>query len=179
MKKVCFSELEESDLCIDAVYEGGNAGNAGDDPISRLLMGTGNQGGFRLVGPKNSRRWIVLYTSGEDVDWPDTFDSLTGTFAYYGDNKKPGQELHGTVKGGNAELRDIFQARHSKSGESSIPPIFIFRKHETERSARSVQFLGLAVPGTATMQEAEDLVTVWKSINGKRFQKLSIDIHCS
>ena len=62
MHAVSFSELDKSDLFIDAIYEGGNAGNAGDDPISKLLVGTGNQGGFRLVGPKNNRRWIVLYT---------------------------------------------------------------------------------------------------------------------
>lgn len=170
MHTVSFPELDKSDLYIDAIYEGGNAGNAGDDPISKLLLGTGNQGGFRLAGPKISRRWIVLYTSGEDTNWPDTVDTLTGTFTYYGDNKKPGQELHATSKGGNAELRDIFAARHSSGNEQSVPPIFVFRKSPTEKSARSVQFLGLAVPGTANMQETEDLVTVWKSADGKRFQ---------
>ena len=170
MHTVSFPELDKSDLYIDAIYEGGNAGNAGDDPISKLLLGTGNQGGFRLAGPKISRRWIVLYTSGEDTNWPDTVDTLTGTFTYYGDNKKPGQELHATSKSGNAELRDIFAARHSSGNEQSVPPIFVFRKSPTEKSARSVQFLGLAVPGTANMQETEDLVTVWKSADGKRFQ---------
>jgi hypothetical protein len=170
MHTVSFLKLDESDLFIDAIYEGGNAGNAGDDPISKLLLGTGNQGGFRLVGSKNNRRWIVLYTSGEDTNWPDTMDTLTGTFTYYGDNKRPGQELHATSKGGNAELRDIFAARHLSSNEHSVPPIFVFRKCPTEKSARSVQFLGLAVPGTANMQETEDLITLWKSADGKRFQ---------
>lgn len=170
MHTVSFSELNKSDLIIDAIYEGGNAGNAGDDPISKLLLGTGNQGGFRLVGPKKNRRWIVLYTSGEDTNWPDTLDTLTGTFTYYGDNKKPGQELHATSKGGNAELRDIFAARHASGNECDVPPIFVFRKFPTDKSARSVQFLGLAVPGTANMQETEDLITVWKSADGKRFQ---------
>jgi hypothetical protein len=170
MRTASFSQLYKSDLFIDAIYEGGDAGNAGDDPISKLLVGTGNQGGFRLVGPKNNRRWIVLYTSGEDTNWPDTMDTLTGMFTYYGDNKKPGQELHATSKGGNAELRDMFAARHTSENEYSIPPIFVFRKCPTNTSARSVKFLGLAVPGTANMQETEDLITVWKSADGKRFQ---------
>ena len=55
MHTVSFSDLVNSDLYIDAIYEGGNAGNAGDDPISKLLLGTGNQGGFRLVGPKGGQ----------------------------------------------------------------------------------------------------------------------------
>ena len=31
-----FNELENADLVIDAIYEGGSSGNAGDDPISKF-----------------------------------------------------------------------------------------------------------------------------------------------
>ena len=34
---VPFGALTGADLVVDAVYEGGTAGNAGDDPISRLV----------------------------------------------------------------------------------------------------------------------------------------------
>jgi hypothetical protein len=41
MRTINFSELSTSSLVVDAVYEGGSSGNAGDDPISKLLKGTG------------------------------------------------------------------------------------------------------------------------------------------
>ena len=37
------------DLVVDAVYQGGRTGNAGDDPFPRLLS-VSNQGGFRYRG---------------------------------------------------------------------------------------------------------------------------------
>tara|TARA_R110001606_G_scaffold395471_1_gene567836 strand:- start:1912 stop:2073 length:162 start_codon:yes stop_codon:yes gene_type:complete len=43
-------------------------------------------------------KYVVLYTSGENIDWPDTIGTETGIFQYYGDNKKPGHELHDTKK---------------------------------------------------------------------------------
>jgi len=58
-----FDELSLADLVVDAIYEGGKKGNATDDPLSRLLKGVGNQGGFR---PKSSKAgitpYVVLYT---------------------------------------------------------------------------------------------------------------------
>jgi len=36
-----------------------------------------------------------------DPDWPDSPDRETGVFTYYGDNKKPGRELHDTGRDGN------------------------------------------------------------------------------
>jgi hypothetical protein len=74
MKTFLYEELESADLLIDAICEGGNSGNISDDPISKILLGTGNMGGFRIAGLNDRRRWIVLYTSREDIDWPDTLD---------------------------------------------------------------------------------------------------------
>ncbi|WP_165490049.1 hypothetical protein [Propioniciclava sinopodophylli] len=89
-----FGDLPHADLVVDRTYRGGRAGNTGDDPINRLVP-VGNQGGFRFRGSVGQRtvRLVVLYTSGEDLDWPDELDPSTGDFTYYGDNKKPGKGL--------------------------------------------------------------------------------------
>jgi hypothetical protein len=38
------------------------------EALSRLLLGTGNQGGFRASGRGDENKFVVLYTSGEDRD---------------------------------------------------------------------------------------------------------------
>ena len=48
-KRFRFNELEEAPLIVDAIYEGGEKGNIGDDPISKLIPGCENQGGFRMA----------------------------------------------------------------------------------------------------------------------------------
>lgn len=171
MKTVKFDLLFSTDLVIDAVYEGGNAGNTADDAISKILQGCGNLGGFRYAGRGGNLKYVVLYTSGEDKDWPDTLDLSTGRFVYYGDNKTPGHELHDTPKNGNLILRNAFDKLHTNNApHNGIPPFFIFKKHTTSSSSRSVQFLGLAVPGYPGMTATEDLVAVWKTTDGQRFQ---------
>jgi len=170
MKIYPFKELSSCDLTIDAIYEGGNKGNAGDDPINKLIP-VGNQGGFRHAGGVNQLKYIVLYTSGENMDWPDKIDMETGIFQYYGDNKKPGYELHDTKKKGNLILKNLFESLHSREhSRIKIPPIFIFKKHPTINSNRSVQFKGLCVPGTINRSQLEDLVAIWKTTDGLRFQ---------
>jgi len=171
MKVVPFQDINACDLIIDAIYEGGSSGNTRDDPISRLLPGSGNQGGFRASGRGENKNFVVLYTSGEDKDWPDRIDLNTGQFVYYGDNKRPGHELHDTRRGGNEILRRCFDLLYSSvSDRTLIPPFFVFSKHPTSSSSRSVQFKGLAVPGYASLPATEDLVAVWKTTNGQRFQ---------
>ncbi len=168
---VSHEDLADADLIIDAVYEGGGAGHAADDPISKLLQGSGNQGGFRAAGRGDQKKFVVLYTSGEDKDWPDRLDLNTGQFVYYGDNKTPGHELHDTRKGGNLILRSVFGNLHATPPDRSrIPPFFIFRKYPTPRSSRSVQFKGLAAPGFLGLPATADLVAVWKASSGQRFQ---------
>jgi len=113
----------------------------------------------------------VLYTSGQDKDWPDLLDHSTGQFVYYGDNKTPGHELHDTRRSGNRILRRVFELLHaSPARRDLIPPFFVFTKFPTENSARSVQFKGLAVPGFPGLPATEDLLAVWKKSNGQRFQ---------
>ena len=52
--------------------------------------------------------------------------------------------------------------------KKKIPPIFIFIKEG--KKGRDYRFRGLAVPGNPIFSQTEDLVSVWKSKNGQRFQ---------
>jgi len=168
MRTFGFNSLSTADLIVDTVYEGGVAGNTSDDPLSRLL-GCGNQGGFRKVG--QPPKYVVLYSSLEDPEWPDSLDTVTGLFTYYGDNKKPGHELHDTARRGNLLLRDVFACMHegNELGRRDVPPFFVFSKYITG-SKRSVMFRGLAAPGGKGIAATDDLVALWKSSRGERFQ---------
>ena len=44
-----FADLEGTSLAVGTTYLGGSRGNAGDDPLDRMLH-CGNMGGFRWVG---------------------------------------------------------------------------------------------------------------------------------
>jgi len=161
------SDLRNADLIVDAIYEGGRKGNAGDDPLHPLL-GVSNQGGFRIFGKKSEPRLIVLTTSLADPDWPDALDDETGRFTYYGDNKKPGADLHDTGRFGNHLLKLVFERAHSGlEGRFSVPPLLIFA---SAGAYRDVRFIGYAVPGAEGLPQTEDLVAVWKSSRGRRFQ---------
>ena len=171
MKVIPFTEIMTSDLFVDAVYESSSDGQLAGEPISKLLPGSGNMGGFRVSGRGERKNWVVLFTTGEDRDWPDTLDLSTGQFVYYGDNKTPGHELHNTRAGGNKVLRHAFSRLHAdQEPRCDIAPFLIFKKLPTATAARSVQFKGLAVPGFQGISATEDLVAVWKSSDGQRFQ---------
>jgi hypothetical protein len=104
----------------------------------------------------------------DDPDWPDELDPETGIFTYYGDNKVPGVDLHDTRKFGNLILRTIFEdSRAGKDGRQLVPPIFLFARAGT---SRAVRFLGLAVPGAGDLDASEELVAIWRSTKGQRFQ---------
>jgi len=160
-------ELRQSDLTIDAIYEGGRVGNAGDDPLGPLL-GVSNQGGFRHLGRRERPSLLVITSSMNEPDWPDHLDLETGLFTYYGDNRRPGRDLHGTPRWGNQMLRDLFARAHGdRSQRADVAPVLVFR---TAGTYRDVRFLGLAVPGASGMPATEDLVAIWRSARGERFQ---------
>ena len=166
-----FAQLPLADLVDDAIYESSADGQLAGEPISKLLPGCGNMGGFRVSGRGDRKNWVVMFSTGEDRDWPDTLDLNNGQFVYYGDNKTPGHELHDTRAGGNKVLRHAFDRLHDEANpRAEISPFFIFKKFTTATGARSVQFKGLAVPGFPGLSAAEDLVAVWKSSDGQRFQ---------
>ena len=153
---------------MDRTYVSGGANHAGDDPISKILP-VGNSGGFRYKGSVKTAAvsCLVLYTSAEDPDWPDRLDRQTGTFTYYGDNKTPGSELHQTPKLGNLLLRQMFENAQTADGRLDIPPTFLFEKVGRRRDVR---YLGLLVPGSTAIPEDEQLVAVWRTRDGQRFQ---------
>jgi len=160
-------ELESRDLVVDMVYEGGRSGNAGDDPLHRLI-GVSNQGGFRYLGTLESPRLIVITSSFTDVDWPDMLDQRSGMLTYYGDNKHHGRELHDTPRFGNILLREMFAAAHAQPNRrGAVPPVLVFANAGSYRDTR---FVGLAVPGCSELPPMEDLVAIWKTSNGQRFQ---------
>ena len=171
IKTVQFENISTTDLVVDAIYESSADGQLSGEPISKLLPGSGNMGGFRVSGRGGRKNWVVLFTTGEDRDWPDSLDLNTGKFIYFGDNKTPGHELHDTRAGGNKVLRHAFAMLHDDvSPRVDVSPFFIFKKHQIKNRARSVQFKGLAVPGFPGLSATEDLIAVWKSTDGQRFQ---------
>jgi hypothetical protein len=167
MTVFAFADLPSADLRVDAIYQGGRRGNAGDDPLGPLLR-VSNSGGFRYRGSLDKLSMLVLTTTMSDPDWPDALDPETGTFTYFGDNKQPGCGLHDTKRFGNELLRIVFDLAHgSATDRMRVPPIFAFA---SLRPYRDVRFLGLAVPGAASVRPSEDLVALWKVKNGLRFQ---------
>lgn len=168
MNEVPFDDLGSADLVVDAIYRGGSYGNVRDDPLARLLP-CGNQGGFRFASrPGGGYRMAILYSSGIEADWPDRLDEQTGTYTYFGDNRTAGTSLSATKRGGNRLLEAAFAAAHSASRDpNAVPPFFAF---QGARSGRSVRFVGLAAPGAPGLGENDDLVAVWRSSGGKRFQ---------
>ena len=93
---VIFNDLEKLDveLVVDEVYEDGQSGNLSDEVLTKLMW-VQNAGGFRFrnVKGKTDKAYIVLYTSSEDINWPDRLDVETGKFKYFGDNKVSGERL--------------------------------------------------------------------------------------
>ena len=167
MQIVPVDKLTTTDLQVDAIYQGGRRGNAGDDPLPRLMR-VDAQGGFRFRGEVKGRLdMLVLTTSMNDPDWPDDLDPETGVFTYYGDNKKPGNRIDQTGRDGNLILEKIFgNAQRGAEGRKDVPPIFLFRKAGVYRDVR---FLGLAVPGVRDLNASEELVGIWRTSKGVRF----------
>lgn len=173
MKFFPFDQLKHAPLIVDAVYEGGwESRNLADEPLSKLFSdvgrGLGNSGGFRQSG-KASNGYCVLFTTGQVADWPDTLDLRTGAFTYFGDNRTPGRLVSEPL--GNKILERSFSSLHSSfEPRKDVLPFLVFEKFPTERSNRSVKFRGLVVPGFDGLSATEDLVAVWRSKDGDRFQ---------
>ncbi len=141
-----FDELQTAPLIVDAVYEGGwESRNLADEPLSKIFQGVGsglgNSGGFRWSGKSSGSGYCVLYTTGNEPDWPDELDLRAGIFTYYGDNRSAGRAV--SSKKGNKILESSFASLHaSESPRQNIVPFLIFEKFPTERSQRSVRFGG-------------------------------------
>ena len=69
---------------------------------------------------------VILYSSMDDPDWPDFIDVYTGVFTYFGDNKKPGFDLHDTPRRGNKLLQSCFAILHNAPDQRmKIPPFLV------------------------------------------------------
>ena len=95
-----------------------------------------NGGGFRPIGQwKNvfDVKYVVLYSTNEDIYWQDVLDEEFGMYTYFGDNQTAGRELHDTNLGGNVILRESFNYAMSDNiyDRKKIPPFFLFEKTET------------------------------------------------
>ncbi|MCY3711629.1 MAG: HNH endonuclease [Caldilineaceae bacterium] len=166
-----YDALATADLFVNAVYEGEARSRLSGEPLSKLIPGASNQGGFRASGKGLDKKFVLLFTTLEDKTWPDRIDSNSGNLVYYGDNKKAKYELHKTPRGGNRILRYVFDLLHgSPPLREQIYPFFVFQKHPTPVSARSVLFRGLAVPGCADLSETDDLVAEWRTAHAESFQ---------
>ena len=169
-KEVAFDKLEYSDLYVDCIYKGGTAPNMSAEPFHKLMPGCENSGGFRKVLRKDGSKkyaYVVLYSSMEELEWPDYLDEETGVFRYYGDNREPGRALTDTKKKGNLILETVFALLNEGVKLEEIPPFFVFKK---TGNGRDIQFLGLAAPGNPHLSPDKDLVAFWRTIKDKRFQ---------
>ncbi len=168
--EVPFEQLEQADLIIDCVYKGGTAPNMSAEPFHKLIPGCENAGGFRKKLREDGSgkyAYVVLYTSMQELEWPDYLEEETGIFRYYGDNREPGKELTDTKKKGNKILETVFQLLNEGTHLEDIPPFLVFKK--TGRG-RDIQFLGLAAPGNPKISPDRDLIAFWRTIKEKRFQ---------
>ena len=168
---VAFEELSEAALVVDTIYKGGKVNGKGSEVLSKLLPNCSKSGGFRKVMRKDGSglpAYVVLYTSMQELAWPDYLDEETGVFRYYGDNRTPGRTILDTPRKGNQLLEFVFDCLNSKDGAiKNIPPFFIFKK---AGSGWDVQFLGLAAPGNPKISPDKDLVAFWRTMDGQRFQ---------
>ena len=90
IKSISFENLEDADLIVDCVYEGGTNKNMSDEVLHRLLPKCGTSSGFRKVSRNYDHKkmaYVVLYTSMSELEWPDYLDKETGIFRYYSYDK--------------------------------------------------------------------------------------------
>lgn len=164
MEEVPFEALASADLVVGAVYRGGEGHTVENEPLHRLL-GVGNVGGFRRVGPWEAPHFVVLYSSLENQDWPDSIDEATSVLTYYGDNRKAGRGLLDTPLKGNRILKAAFESL--EGDRSGVPPFFVFSK---VGSGRDMVFKGLAVPGSPGVDPADALQVVKNWGSDGRFE---------
>lgn len=168
---VSFEKLEIADLVVDTIYKGGKVNGKASEVLHRLLPNCSNAGGFRKIMRKDGSglpAYVVLYTSMQELAWPDYLDEETGIFRYYGDNRSPGRTIIDTPRRGNQLLEFVFDCLNSRDGSiKDVPPFLIFKKGG---EGWDVQFLGLAAPGNPKISPDKDLVAFWRTMDGQRFQ---------
>lgn len=168
MKSVSYYEIGFNKLVIDCTYEDSREHGSplAGQPLQKIFPGIGNMGGIRTVGRKPDWKLYVLTSTQREPDWPDALDEASGVLTYWGDNRTPGRELH--KASGNVMFREIFdRALGLNKAREMVPPGFYFTPGER---GRDVVFRGLVVPRTIQSDNTEDLIAVWRSTSGQRFQ---------
>lgn len=168
--EVRFEDLEQADLIVECIYKGGKAPNMSAEPFHKLIPSCENAGGFRKKLREDGSgkyAYVILYTSMEELEWPDFLEEETGIFRYYGDNREPGRALTDTKKKGNLILETTFALLNEGTHSDDIPPFLIFKK---TGNGRDIQFLGLAAPGNPKISPDKDLVAFWRTVKENRFQ---------
>lgn len=170
-----FEKIKKEDrpnhtLYIDAIYKADSSKPNKSAEVLSKLLGVKNSGGVRYLGKASNPKLVVLFTTGEDVYWRDELDGSLGIFLYYGDNKKPGTDLHKTNLHGNEILSHIFKLASSTdyNVRKQMPVILVFKK---ANNTHDMKFLGLAVPGIKGKPQKDWLTAVWGcNKDGDRFQ---------
>ena len=151
------SDFESSDLIPGAVYKAPTRSvGKGNEVLSQLLPGISNSGGFRPRAGDGDPQIVVLYSTGAEGEWPDSLDEVGKSFTYFGDNRKPGNEIHSTPRGGNRLLRKWFDALAS-GRRHTVPLILGFRK-ALAAGGGDVEFIGVLVPVGQSESQGEGLV---------------------
>ena len=168
MNTVPYDNIETSNLVIDCLYEDSREPGSpiNGQPLLRLFPGIGNMKGIRVIGNTPLWKLYVLTSTEIESDWPDSLDEATGLLTYWGDNRTPGKEIHDQP--GNRFFREIFaRAASGLEERRRVPPGFYFTHGD---KGRDMVFRGMIIPKTHELGNSEELISVWRSSYGERFQ---------
>lgn len=167
-------------LRLDSLYRNTNNWKNVEDQFNIFFRfddgkGINNVSGFRPKSRSDinntgiiSCAFCVLVTNLGELEWPDEINLETGIFTYYGDNRVPGSAIDATPVGGNKLLQVTYEALHTNNRDQ-IKPFLCFEAVGT-KEGKYMKFLGLAAPGGQGISSVDDLVSVWKIKDKKRFQ---------
>ncbi len=168
--EVSFEGLQGADLVVDTVYKGGKISGAAKNLFPNCYL-IADSGGFRKVMRKDGSgmpAYVVLYSSMQELAWPDYLDEETGIFRYYGDNRTPGRTILDTPRKGNQLLEFVFACLNSRDGSiKNIPAISYFQERWFWMGC-SVSWISCT--WDAKISPDKDLVAFWRTMDDKRFQ---------
>lgn len=149
-----FDGLETADLMSGAIYESGRGHGLTDEALSKLLK-VGNSGGFRWKGNKEASPFIVLTSTGNETDWPDSVTKRTLT--YFGDQRGKSRPELLQTRGGNKILAKNFPLAYGTRDDRASTQVFLFFSRVKPRNWR---FEGVALPGAKGLGLDETLKVV-------------------
>lgn len=151
---VGFDELETADLISGAIYESGQGHGLTHEALSKLLK-VGNSGGFRWKGNKDESPFVVLTSTGNETNWPD---SVSGrALKYFGDQRGKSKPELLQTRGGNKILAKNFPLAYGTKAERARTQVFLFFSRVRRRNWR---FEGVALPGAKGLGLDEALKVV-------------------